>query len=136
MRIAIVGTGVAGLTCAPLLHGIHDVTVFEAQDRPGGHAHTVTVDLPDGATVARLLDHLRAAGLIGSGMIGDPDPYTATVNALNLFRVDDVVISTLPGERSGWLRSNLVERVRGATGATVEHIVVDPSAEHSAAPAA
>ena len=48
MHIAIVGTGVAGLTCAHLLHGIHDVTVFEAQDRPGGHANTVRVDLPDG----------------------------------------------------------------------------------------
>ena len=48
-------------------------------------------------------------------MIGDPDPYTATMNALELFRVDDVVISTLPDERSGWMRSNLIERVRSAT---------------------
>ena len=36
-------------------------------------------------------------GLLSSGMIGDPDPYTATMNALELFHVDDVVISTLPG---------------------------------------
>ena len=50
-------------------------------------------------------------------MIGDPDPYTATMNALELFTVDDVVISTLPGERSGWLRANLIERVRHATSA-------------------
>jgi hypothetical protein len=47
------------------------------------------------------------------------------VNALELFRVDDVVISTLPGERSGWLRSDLISRVRGATGASVEHIEVE-----------
>ncbi len=40
MRIAIVGTGVAGLTCAHLLHPHHEVTVFEAAARPGGHAHT------------------------------------------------------------------------------------------------
>jgi hypothetical protein len=53
----------------------------------------------------------QPAGLLSSGMIGDPDPYTATINALELFRVDDVVISTLPDERSGWLRSNLIERV-------------------------
>lgn len=45
MRIAIIGTGVAGLTCAHLLAPHHDVTVFEAEDRPGGHAHTVTVEL-------------------------------------------------------------------------------------------
>ena len=59
-----------------------------------------------------MLDRLHGAGLLGSGMIGDPDPYTAAVNALELFRVDDVVISTLPDERSGWMRSNLIERVR------------------------
>jgi len=48
MRIAVVGTGVSGLVCAHLLARSHDVTVFEADDRAGGHAHTVTVDLPDG----------------------------------------------------------------------------------------
>jgi GABA permease len=58
-------------------------------------------------------------------MIGDPDPYTAAANALELFRVDDIVISTLPGERSGWLRANLIERVRHTTSAPVEHVVVD-----------
>ena len=45
MRIAIVGSGVSGLTCAHLLRDGHDVTVFEADDRPGGHANTVTVHL-------------------------------------------------------------------------------------------
>jgi hypothetical protein len=69
-------------------------------------------------------------------MIGDPDPYTATINALELFRVDDIVISTLPGERSGWLRSDLIERVRHATSAQVEHVVVDEEATATAAPAA
>ena len=49
MRIAIVGTGVSGLVCAHLLSRAHDVTLFEADDRPGGHAHTVTVDLDDGS---------------------------------------------------------------------------------------
>jgi hypothetical protein len=74
------------------------------------------------ARLARMLDQLHKAGLLGSGMIGDPDPYTAAVNALELFRVDDVVISTLPNERSGWLRSNLIERVQGATSVPVEHV--------------
>jgi uncharacterized protein len=43
MRIAIVGAGISGLTCAHLLHRAHDVVVFEAADAPGGHAHTVDV---------------------------------------------------------------------------------------------
>jgi len=49
MRMAIVGTGVSGLVCAHLLSRSHEVTLFEADNRPGGHAHTVTVDLPDGS---------------------------------------------------------------------------------------
>jgi hypothetical protein len=88
------------------------------------------------ARLARMLDRLHAAGLLSSGMIGDPDPYTAAMNALELFTVDDVVISTFPGERSGWLRANLIERVRHATSAQVEHVVVDEQATTTAAPAA
>lgn len=48
MRIAIVGTGIAGLTCAELLRRHHQVTVFEAQGRPGGHTNTVAVAVPEG----------------------------------------------------------------------------------------
>jgi hypothetical protein len=88
------------------------------------------------ARLAMMLDRLSTAELLSSGLIGDPDPYTAAMNALELFRVDDVVISTLPGEHSGWLRSNLIERVRGATSVPVEHVVVDQHATTTAAPAA
>lgn len=45
MRIGIVGGGVAGLTAAWLLGEQHDVTLFEKQDRLGGHAHTLDVEL-------------------------------------------------------------------------------------------
>jgi hypothetical protein len=86
--------------------------------------------------LAGMLERLHAAGLLGSGMIGDPDPYTAAINALELFRVDDIVISTLPGERSGWMRAQLVERVRSATALPVEHVVVDLEQTATAAPAA
>jgi uncharacterized protein len=44
MRIAIVGAGISGLTVAYLLHRDHEVTVFEADNRLGGHAHTVLVE--------------------------------------------------------------------------------------------
>ncbi len=43
-RIAIVGTGISGLACARFLCRDHDVTVFEKDDRVGGHSHTVMVD--------------------------------------------------------------------------------------------
>ena len=47
-RIAVVGAGVAGLTAAYLLHREHDVTLFEKENRLGGHAHTHAVPTPDG----------------------------------------------------------------------------------------
>jgi uncharacterized protein len=51
MRIAIVGSGIAGMTAAYLLNPHHDVHLFEADDRPGGHANTVRVDV-DGGQIA------------------------------------------------------------------------------------
>lgn len=45
MKIAIIGSGIAGLTSAYLLHREHDISVFEAQDWIGGHTHTVPVHL-------------------------------------------------------------------------------------------
>jgi hypothetical protein len=73
--------------------------------------------------LALILRRLRDAGLTASGMTGDPDPYTAITNALQAFRVDDIVISTFAETKSGWLRADLIERVRNATGKDVEHVV-------------
>jgi hypothetical protein len=108
------------------------------------HVFIAVIPLQDGSgsapreareRLAAMLDRLHTAGLIGSGMIGDPDPYTAAINALELFRVDDIVISTLPDARSGWMRTDLIERVRLATSAKVEHVVVDLQANLTAASA-
>ncbi len=46
-RIAIVGAGISGLACARFLHPRHDITVFEKDDRSGGHSHTVMADEGD-----------------------------------------------------------------------------------------
>lgn len=45
MKVAVVGTGISGLLSAWLLQREHDVTVFEARDRIGGHTHTVDVEV-------------------------------------------------------------------------------------------
>jgi hypothetical protein len=75
--------------------------------------------------LASVLASLHDAGLLASGMIGDPDPFTATMNALQFFRVNRVVISTLPETKSGWLRADLIERVRRYAVCPVEHVVGD-----------
>jgi GNAT superfamily N-acetyltransferase len=84
------------------------------------------------ARLTQLIDRARAAGLICAGMIGDPDPFTAVMNAVQFFRVDDIVISTLPATRSGWMRADLIERVRRAANKPVEHVEASDSAEAAA----
>jgi len=43
-RVAVIGTGIAGLSCAWRLRGIGEITLFEGGGRPGGHTNTVTID--------------------------------------------------------------------------------------------
>lgn len=47
MRVAIIGSGIAGLSCAWILRNRHEVTLFEAADRFGGHAHSHDVAFGD-----------------------------------------------------------------------------------------
>jgi predicted NAD/FAD-binding protein len=51
MRIAIVGTGIAGMGAAWALHRHHDIVLYEKEERIGGHSHTVDVDY-DGTRIA------------------------------------------------------------------------------------
>jgi hypothetical protein len=73
--------------------------------------------------LARTLDDLEQAGLQAIGQVEHHDPYTAIQNALQFYAPDDIVISTFPETRSGWLRSDLIGRVEAATGKPVEHVV-------------
>jgi len=79
-----------------------------------------------------VVDRLRVRGLYASGMVGDPDPFTAVTNALQYFRVDDIVVSTFAETKSGWLRSDLIERIRRASGKPVEHVVHEDAASSAA----
>jgi len=88
------------------------------QDGKDGHAPANARRHLEGA-----LAQLREGGMLCSGMIGDPDPYHATMNALQFYRVNEVVISTLGPRSSGWLRIDLVERVRRVSNLPVEHVL-------------
>lgn len=119
---------------------LHDALRAKAEQGP--HRFTLIVPQSGGeggaAAAARerletMLERLRREGFTATGGIGDPDPYTAIMNALQFYRVDNIVISTLPEQRSGWLRSDLVERVQRATACPVEHVVVEPDPARSGA---
>jgi hypothetical protein len=105
----------------------HKFTVIVPQDGGGGQ-HTVEAR----ERLTALLARLRDEGIAATGGIGDPDPFTAVMNALQFYRVDEIVISTLPKMRSRWLRSDLVGRVQRATAAPVHHVVVDVAGAEAA----
>jgi nucleotide-binding universal stress UspA family protein len=82
--------------------------------------------------LAQTLKQLEEAGLNAVGQVVHPDPFTAIENAIQFYAPDDIVISTLPETRSGWLRGDLIHRVEAASGKPVEHVVVDETSEVSA----
>src|SRR3954452_8660471 len=71
----------------------------------------------------RALSELRGEGIEAHGQVVHPDPYTAAQHAVHDERVDEIIVSTFPGEKSGWLRRDLVQRLRKDTGLPVEHVI-------------
>jgi hypothetical protein len=74
------------------------------------------------------LSALRSEGIDVHGQIAHPDPFTAAMQAIHDERMDEIIVSTFPGERSGWLRRDLVGRLRSESGLPVEHVIVEPAA--------
>ncbi len=71
------------------------------------------------------LSALRAEGIDVHGQIAHPDPFTAAMQAIRDERTDEIIVSTFPGERSGWLRRDLVGRLRSESGVPVDHVIVE-----------
>jgi len=71
----------------------------------------------------RALAELRGAGIDAHGQVAHPDPFSAALEAIREERVDEIIVSTFGPERSGWLRRDLIERLRTETGLPVEHVV-------------
>ena len=101
--------------------GPHRFIVVVPQDHGLGHA----VDEAR-ARLRALLDSLHEEGIVAAGMIGDPDPYTAIMNAVDYFYISEIVISTLPEASSKWVADKLVDRVQNASGKPVDHIESKP----------
>ena len=71
------------------------------------------------------LSLLRSEGLDVHGQIAHPDPFVAALEAVEDDRTDEIIVSTFAGERSGWLRRDLVGRLRAQTNLPVQHVVAD-----------
>ena len=77
------------------------------------------------ARLAEAVARIQSADLEAVGQVMDPDPFTAVQNAMQFYAVDEIVVSTFPETRSGWLRQDLIERLQRSTALPVEHVVVD-----------
>jgi len=75
----------------------------------------------------RALAQLRGAGIDVHGQVSHPDPFSAAMEAVHDERVDEIVVSTFEPLKSGWLRGDVVERLKKETGLPVEHVVVERS---------
>jgi GABA permease len=77
----------------------------------------------------RALTQLRGEGIDAHGQVAHPDPFSAAMEAVHDERVDEIIVSTFEPLRSGWLRKDLVERLRRETQVPVEHVVVPAPVE-------
>jgi hypothetical protein len=93
--------------------------IMAPQSDPSAAAHPAAE-----ARLKRAVGELRHEGIDVHGQVAHPDPFSAAMEAVHDERVDEIVISTFQPERSGWLRRDLVERLRKETGLPVEHVVV------------
>ncbi len=94
------------------------------QSDPSGSAH------PEAERRLRsALSILRSEGIEVHGQIAHPDPFLAAMEHVEDERTDEIIVSTFPGERSGWLRRDLVGRLRSQSGLPVQHVVVEERVE-------
>jgi hypothetical protein len=107
--------------------------VNRLKERAGDRLHRYTIICPRAegvseteivADLASTLAELYRADIDATGQPMSPDPFQAVKNAIEHYRIDEVLISTFAGEGSRWLEEDLIGRVREITDKQVEHIEV------------
>jgi hypothetical protein len=79
------------------------------------------------------VERMRSAGLdVSGGKVGDPDPIAAVQDEVNFASYDEVIVSTLPGGISKWLKLDLPHRVERVTGLPTTHVVAQEAKVPSA----
>ena len=72
--------------------------------------------------LASTLAELYREDIDATGQPMSPEPFDAVRNAVEHYRIDDILISTLKGEQSVWLQEGLIDRVKEVTDKPVEHV--------------
>ena len=98
-----------------------------AAERP--HRYTIICPRSEGVSEAEVVGDLAStmaalyrADVDATGQPMSPDPFHAVKNAIEHYRIDEILISTFAGERSRWLDDGLIGRVRELTEKPVEHL--------------
>jgi hypothetical protein len=106
-------------------------TVICPQNRPrrGAVIYDESIRTAARIRLELTLERLHEMGIEAQGEVMDPDPFLAVQDALRIWKPDEIIISTYPYPRSGFLRRDLIQRIRGYSGLPVEHVVVDLKAE-------
>lgn len=98
-----------------------------AEERP----HRYTIISPKSGEIsreevcerlARTLAELYRSEIDATGQPMSPQPYAAVENAIEHYRIDEILISTFAGQQSKWLQEGLIERVKERTDKPVEHL--------------
>jgi hypothetical protein len=117
--------------------------VDRLKQRAGERPHRYTFICPRSGAISREEVCKRLAATLAemyrneidaTGQPMSPDPYHAVANAIEHYRIDDILISTLKGEQSKWLEEGLIEKVQALTDKPLEH--VESGVEPAAAPQA
>jgi len=83
------------------------------------------------ARVETALEVMRHAGIRLTGEAGDGDPISALADAYAKFPADEILISTLPVERSHWLERDIIGRAEARFPVPIAHIIGTDAAERS-----
>jgi hypothetical protein len=114
----------------PLLAAIHE----RSEASPADFTIVVPADVQGAERRLReACARMGEAGIQASGRLGDPDPVVAAENAIHDERIDEIIVSTFPDATSGWLRRDVVGRLR-SLGLPVEHVVVTADEAAAAEP--
>ena len=80
-----------------------------------------------GRRLDRTLELLHSDGISAYGLVVDADPVSAVKDAIAQLEPGEIIVSTHPEQKSGWLRRDLVGRLQRELELPVEHVVVEPA---------